>query len=41
MPVSLSLTDSRIVDLAHTSHDTQLDVLKHTRAPVIFSHSSW
>ncbi|CUS12594.1 unnamed protein product [Tuber aestivum] len=29
-----------IVDLSHTSHDTQMDTFKVTRAPVIYSHSS-
>ncbi|KAJ6445343.1 cytochrome P450 monooxygenase monooxygenase [Purpureocillium lavendulum] len=29
-----------IVDLAHTSHKAQLDALKYSEAPVIFSHSS-
>ncbi|OAQ67507.1 membrane dipeptidase GliJ [Purpureocillium lilacinum] len=29
-----------IVDLAHTSHEAQLDALKYGEAPVIFSHSS-
>lgn len=29
-----------IVDLSHVSHKTMLDVLKVTKAPVLFSHSS-
>ncbi|KAH8723138.1 dipeptidase 3 [Phaeosphaeriaceae sp. PMI808] len=29
-----------IVDLAHTSHEAQIDVLAQSQAPVIFSHSS-
>ncbi|PUU78531.1 membrane dipeptidase-domain-containing protein [Tuber borchii] len=29
-----------IVDLSHTSHDTQMDTFKVTGAPVIYSHSS-
>ncbi|GIZ40461.1 hypothetical protein CKM354_000379700 [Cercospora kikuchii] len=29
-----------IVDLSHTSHEAQMDVLRHTKAPVIYSHSS-
>ncbi|KAK4184515.1 renal dipeptidase family [Podospora australis] len=29
-----------IIDLSHTSHDAQRQVLKISRAPVIFSHSS-
>ncbi|POR35286.1 Dipeptidase [Tolypocladium paradoxum] len=29
-----------IVDLAHTSHEAQLDALAHSEAPVIFSHAS-
>ncbi|KAG0643192.1 membrane dipeptidase-domain-containing protein [Tuber brumale] len=29
-----------IVDLSHTSHDTQMDTFKITSAPVIYSHSS-
>jgi len=34
-------TICRIADLAHTSHEAQLDALAHSKAPVIFSHSSW
>lgn len=29
-----------MIDLSHTSHETQLDVLAISKAPVIFSHSS-
>ncbi|RPA94810.1 hypothetical protein L873DRAFT_1700266 [Choiromyces venosus 120613-1] len=29
-----------IVDLAHTSHDTQMDTFNVTSAPIIYSHSS-
>ena len=29
-----------IVDLSHVSHQTMLDALKESKAPVMFSHSS-
>ena len=29
-----------IVDISHTSEQTSADVLKHSRSPVIFSHSN-
>ena len=29
-----------MIDLSHTSHQTQLDTLNETKVPVIFSHSS-
>ena len=29
-----------IIDLSHVSHQTMLDTLKETKAPVMFSHSS-
>jgi membrane dipeptidase len=31
----------RIVDLSHTSHGAQLQVLAQSEAPIIFSHASW
>lgn len=38
---SAALIQRSMVDLSHTSHMAQRQVLRIAKAPVIFSHSSW